>query len=99
MIIVGVLDVLASEVECVLKRHDAVADAAVIASKDPLRGEIVKAYVELAPNADVTEQELIEYARGVLEPFKVPRKVVFVDELPRTSTGKIAKWCLEEVEP
>ena len=96
VIIVGGLNVLASEVEDALRRHEAVADAAVVAAKDRLRGEVVKAFVELKQNAKVTERQLIEHVRTLLEPFKVPKRVVILERLPRTASGKVAKWRLKE---
>jgi len=98
VIIVGGLNVLASEVEDVLKRYEGVADAAVVGAADRLRGEVVKAYVELEQGAKVTEGELIEHARALLEPFKVPKSVVIVERLPRTTSGKVAKWRLKEMD-
>ena len=98
VIIVGGLNVLASEVEDVLRRYEGVADAAVVGAADRLRGEVVKAYVELEQGAKVTEGELIEHARALLEPFKVPKSVVIVERLPRTTSGKVAKWRLKEMD-
>jgi len=88
--------VLASEVEDALRRYEGVADAAAVGVADRLRGEVVKAYVELKQGAKVTERELIEHARALLEPFKVPKSVVIVERLPRTTSGKVAKWRLQE---
>ena len=98
VIIVGGLNVLASEVEDVLRRCEGVADAAVVGAADRLRGEVVKAYVELKQGASLTEGELIEHARALLEPFKVPKRVVIVKRLPRTTSGKVAKWRLKEMD-
>jgi fatty-acyl-CoA synthase len=82
-------------VEDVLYRHPAVLAAAVVARPDEKWGETPCAFVELKPEARVSEAELIEFCRGHLAKFKAPRAVVF-GELPKTSTGKIQKFVLRE---
>ncbi|WP_224336596.1 long-chain-fatty-acid--CoA ligase [Haloprofundus halobius] len=80
------------EVEELLFEHDAVADAAVVGIPDDRRGETVKAFVVRAPGADVTADEIREYCLSNLAEYKHPREVEFVDELPRTTTGKVQKF-------
>ncbi len=78
------------EVESALVEHPAVAESAVVASPDELRGEIVKAYVILAPGYTPSEQlaeELQEYVKKVTAPYKYPREIEFVTELPKTICG------------
>ena len=94
-IIVGGLNVRAEEVEQVLAGHPAVAEVAVTGVPDKIRGEAVRAHVVLAPGARADEKELTAFCRAGLEAHKVPRQFDFRRELPRTSTGKIAKWKLE----
>ncbi|MFJ5774066.1 acyl-CoA synthetase [Streptomyces sp. NPDC093094] len=84
----GVL-IASRQVEDALYRHDAVAEAAVIGLPDDKWIEAVTAVVVL--RAEVTEAELIAHARAHLAPFKAPRRVVFVDALPRNASGKILK--------
>jgi len=82
------------EVESALIEHPAVAEAAVVASPDDLRGEIVKAFVILAPGYSSSEQlktELQEHVKRVTAPYKYPRKIDFVTELPKTISGKIRR--------
>ena len=93
-IIVGGLNVQASEVERALASHPAVSEVAVTAASDKLRGEAVKAHIVLAPGAKADEKELTAFCRERLEAHKVPRVFAFIDSLPRTSTGKVAKWKL-----
>jgi acyl-CoA synthetase (AMP-forming)/AMP-acid ligase II len=97
MIISGGVNIYPREIEDVLILHPAVDDVAVVGVADPEMGERVRAVVQpVAPVADPTalEQELIEYCRAHLSAFKCPRSVVFIDELPRLPTGKLAKRLL-----
>ncbi|MFB6072788.1 MAG: long-chain fatty acid--CoA ligase [Halobacterium sp.] len=84
------------EVEELLFEHDAVADVAVTGVPDERRGETVKAFVVKAPDADVTADELKQFCLDRLAEYKHPREVEFVDELPRTTTGKVQKFELVE---
>jgi fatty-acyl-CoA synthase len=95
IIISGGENISSIEVEDVLYRHPAVIAAAVVAMPDDKWGETPCAFVELRPGAKLSEKELIEFCRGHLARFKVPRAVVF-GELPKTSTGKIQKFVLRE---
>jgi acyl-coenzyme A synthetase/AMP-(fatty) acid ligase len=82
------------EVESALIEHPAVAEAAVVASPDDLRGHIVKAYVVLRPGVapgDALAFELQEHVRTLTAPYKYPRLVEFVAELPKTVSGKIRR--------
>jgi fatty-acyl-CoA synthase len=95
VIISGGENISSLEVEDTLYRHPAVLAAAVVAQPDPKWGETPCAFVELKPDARVTEAELIKHCRAHLARFKAPRKVIF-GELPKTSTGKIQKFVLRE---
>ncbi len=95
IIISGGENISSLEVEDVLYRHPAVMAAAVVAKPDSKWGETPCAFVELKPNARVSEMEIIEFCRGQMARFKAPRSVVF-GELPKTSTGKIQKFVLRE---
>ena len=82
------------EVESALIEHPAVAESAVVASPDETRGEIVKAFVILAPGhsaSDALAQELQTHVKSVTAPYKYPRKIEFVDSLPKTVSGKIRR--------
>jgi long-chain acyl-CoA synthetase len=79
------------EVEDVLYGHPAVREAAVVGVPDEYRGETVKAFVSLHRGESVAEAELIEYCRGQMAAYKYPRSIEFIDELPKTTTGKILR--------
>ena len=83
------------EVEQVLRSHPQVDDAAVIGVPDTEWGEEVRAVV-VGKSDDLTEEEIISYCRDRLAGFKRPRSVVFVDELPRNTMGKVMKRNLRE---
>lgn len=91
MLIVGGLNVYPREVEEVLHTHPAVLEAAVIGVPDEIRGERVRAVVVLREGAQAQGPDLIRHCRERLANFKVPKDVVFVDELPKTLTGKVLK--------
>lgn len=95
IIISGGENVSSVEVEGVLMKHPAVGLAAVVAKPDDTWGEVPCACIELKPDAQVTEQDLIAFCRARLAGFKTPKKVVFMD-LPKTATGKIQKSDLRD---
>ncbi|MEL7583722.1 class I adenylate-forming enzyme family protein [Brevibacterium casei] len=79
------------EVEDVLYTHPAVQEAAVVGIPDEYRGEDVAAFVTLQPGTEATAEEIIAYCRERLASFKAPHQVTFIDELPKTSSGKILR--------
>lgn len=99
LIKVGGENVAAAEIERVLKDHPKVFNVQVIGIVDDRRGEIPAAFVELAPDVELTLEELRSWARPRMAPFKVPRRlrIVTADEWPRTSSAKIARFRLLEL--
>ena len=79
------------EVEDVLYGHPAVREAAVVGVPDPYRGETVKAFVSLKPGTSATPEEVVAFAKERMAAYKYPRSVEVVDELPKTTTGKILR--------
>ncbi|RDI66166.1 FadD3 family acyl-CoA ligase [Nocardia pseudobrasiliensis] len=96
MYISGGFNVYPAEVEQVLARLDGVAEAAVIGVPDERLGEVGKAYVVRRAGSTLSEQDVIDHARGSLANFKVPRRVEFRDALPYSAAGKVLKRQLRE---
>jgi acyl-CoA synthetase (AMP-forming)/AMP-acid ligase II len=91
MIVSGGENVFPREVEDLLHDHDAIDDVAVIGVEDKDFGQRLKAYAVQKEGRNVSEDELKAYVKKNLAGYKVPREVVFVDELPRNATGKVLK--------
>ncbi len=96
VIISGGENIYAAELEQVLAQHPAVVDVAVIGALNEKWGEVPRAYVVRVPNADLTEQDVMNYSKKKLASFKAIKEVTFVDELPRNAVGKILKNRLKE---
>lgn len=96
MIVSGGENVYPAEVENALMAHPAIADVAVIGVPDEKWGEVPKALVVRKPDSQVTQDEIISFARERLAGFKTPKSVDWVDALPRNPSGKILKKTLRE---
>ncbi len=95
LIIVSGFNVYPTEVENVIYQHPDVMEVAVIGIPDERQGEVVKAVIKRKPGSEVTEEEIISFCRKNLSPYKVPKNVQFVEDFPRTATGKILKRALK----
>ena len=96
LIISGGENIYPAEIEDILLGHSKIADVGVIGFPDENWGESIKAIVALKPDENLTEAELIDWCQGKIGRFKIPKKVVFTDQIPRTPTGKILKRVLRD---
>jgi fatty-acyl-CoA synthase len=99
VIISGGENISSVEVEGVLLRHPSIQEVAVVGLPDEKWGEAPHAFVVLKAGAGADEAELTEFARVRMAHFKVPKSFVFVNELPKTATGKIQKYVLRGRRP
>jgi fatty-acyl-CoA synthase len=99
VIISGGENISSIEVEGVILRHPAVNEAAIVGLPDERWGETPHAFVVLRDGETVTAEELVAFTRERLAHFKAPRGVTFVEELPKTATGKIQKFVLRSNAP
>jgi len=100
MIVSAGYNISAQEVERVVCDHPKVQACAVVGVPDPARGNVVRACVVLrdpADRSDATAREVQDYVKAVLAPYKYPRDVRFLDELPKTATGKIQRFLLRQI--
>jgi len=96
MVISGGFNIYPKEVEDVLYMHPAVLEAAAFGVPDEVWGESIKAVISLKPGMIATEEEIIEHCKNHLAPFKKPKSVNFIQELPKSSYGKILRRTLKE---
>jgi long-chain acyl-CoA synthetase len=98
MIIASGYNVYPREVEEVLFEHPAIAEAAVVGLPDPYRGETVMAFVVLKAGATAKEEEIVAFCKERVAAFKVPKRVEFRTELPKSLVGKVLRRALREEE-
>ncbi|MEY4137224.1 MAG: hypothetical protein RL205_1352, partial [Actinomycetota bacterium] len=99
MIVSSGYNIAAPEVENALMLHPAVAETAVIGAPDEDRGLIVKAFVVVSAGYEASPalvKELQDHVKATIAPYKYPRAIEFVDELPRTATGKLQRFRLKD---
>jgi fatty-acyl-CoA synthase len=96
MIISGGENIYPAEIEDSLLANPKIADVAVIGYPHETWGEAVKAIVVRKQGEELTEEEILQWCQGRIGKFKIPKKVVFTDSIPRTPTGKILKRVLRE---
>lgn len=98
MIIAGGYNIYPVEVDNVLFEHPKILEACTIGVPDAYRGETTKAFIVLKEGESMTSDEVIAYAREKLAAYKVPRQIEFVDELPKSTVGKILRRELRDME-
>jgi 2-aminobenzoate-CoA ligase len=100
MIISSGYNIAGPEVEAALLSHPAVAECGVVGAPDEARGMIVKAYVVLASNFsgdDALVGALQDHVKREIAPYKYPRAIEFVAQLPKTETGKLKRYALRQI--
>jgi 2-aminobenzoate-CoA ligase len=100
MIVSAGYNIAGPDVEAALLSHPAVAECGVVGAPDEARGMIVKAYVVLAPDtegSDALVAELQEHVKREIAPYKYPRAIAFVPQLPKTETGKLKRFALRQL--
>ena len=97
MIIRGGNNIYATDVEAVILEHPAVQEAAVVGVPHQVLGEDVGAFVVCKPGAALSEADLLAFCAEHLADYKRPRRLWFVEELPRNATGKVMKHKLREI--
>jgi long-chain acyl-CoA synthetase len=98
MILTAGFNVYPAEIERVLCMHPSVALAAVGSIPDEAKGELAKAYVVLKPGAELSRASLITFCREHLAAYKVPRGIQFVNSVPLTSSGKMMRRLLKDID-
>ena len=98
MIKVSGYSVFPEEVETILIKHPAVAQAAVIGMPDPEKGEVVKAFIVRKSGQEVDSAALLQWARDNMASYKAPREIRFIDALPATGAGKVLRRLLKEMD-
>lgn len=96
MIKVSGYSVFPEDVEAILNKHAAIAQSAAIGVPDPTKGEVVKAFIVREPGAALDAPALVAWARQNMAPYKVPRDIRFVEELPRSPAGKLLRRLLKD---
>ena len=91
MIVRGGMNIYADDVEATLQAHPDVVEAAVAGVPHDVLGEDVAAWVVLRPGSGATAEQVVDFAHSTLADYKVPRRLVVVDELPRNASGKVVK--------
>jgi 2-aminobenzoate-CoA ligase len=100
MIVSSGYNIAGPEIEATLLTHPAVAECGVVGAPDDARGMIVKAYVVLAPGHDADDalvSALQDHVKRAIAPYKYPRAIEFVAQLPKTETGKLQRFALRQI--
>lgn len=99
MLLCGGYNVYPAEIERVVSRHPSVAMVAVSSRTDQTKGDVPQAFIVLKPGADTDEAAIDSFCRKHLAAYKVPRNFYFVADLPKTSTGKVLRRALRNIDP
>jgi long-chain acyl-CoA synthetase len=98
MIIAGGYNIYPRDIDEVLYGHPKIQEACAIGLPDPYRGETVKAFIVTKPGETLTEEEVIAFCKEKLAAYKVPKQVEFMEDLPKSTIGKVVRRKLREME-
>src|SRR5436305_5883305 len=98
LIVAGGFNIYPSEIEDALRAHRSIDDACVIGVPDRYRGETVKAFIVLQPQAEMTASDVIDHCSQLLTAYKIPKQVEFRDSLPQSDVGKVLRRKLRDEE-
>ena len=98
LIIAGGYNIYPRDIDEVLYDHPAIQEACAVGIPDAYRGETVKAFIVLKPGKKLTEEEVIAHCRKKLASYKTPKVIEFMDELPKSTVGKVLRRKLREME-
>jgi long-chain acyl-CoA synthetase len=98
MVIAGGYNIYPREIDEILYAHPKIKEGAAVGLPDPYRGETIKAFVVPKPGETLTEEEVIAYCKEQLAPYKVPKRVEFMEDLPKSNIGKVLRRKLKEME-
>jgi len=98
MINVGGEKVFPSEVEDMMLAHPKIKDLVIVGIPDDLKGEAPKAFIQIQDGETATEQEIRAYCKAEMAPYKVPVAVEFIEEVPRSASGKALRRMLRDKE-
>jgi long-chain acyl-CoA synthetase len=97
MIVTGGENVYSSEVEAALYQHENVHECAVVGVPDEKYGEALFAAIVPRAGASLTDSEIVDHCRGLIGGYKIPRRMAFVEELPKSAMGKILKTEIRKI--
>ena len=98
MVISGGCNIFPSEVEDIMLTNPKVRDLVIVGIPDELKGEVGKAFIELKKGEKATEEEIREWCKPKMAPYKIPAVIEFVDEIPRSASGKALRRLLRDKE-
>jgi long-chain acyl-CoA synthetase len=98
MIIAGGFNVYPVELDGVLFDHPKILEACTVGIPDEYRGETVKAFIVVKPGETLGEEEVVRYCKERMAPYKVPKIIEFIDELPKSAVGKVLRRELRQKE-
>jgi long-chain acyl-CoA synthetase len=98
MIIAGGYNIYPRDIDEVLFEHPKIQEACAVGIPDPYRGETVKAFIVTKPGEALNDEEVISYCKEKLAAYKVPKSVEFMDDLPKSTIGKVLRRKLRDME-